>query len=621
MSRALAFTLLALLTVLPCSGFAAPPAQRSGVHLDIDWKPVDKLTTDQKLEQALAAVVAIRDQCKAAGDEDQLVKALVAQARLAVSLGRFEEAVNVLRAEARPAGMLPRLAVVLYYAWTLTNYLQRYSWEIGQREHIDNKGTVDLKRWTRDEIVDEALRAYGDVWKRRAELSAIEVDAFTDYLTPNTYPRSVRGTLRDTLSYLIVEQLSEKIRSWRPRSSSELNVSALIAGGSPTASAVRIDDASVDPLARLLDVLDDLEQWHIKAGHPEAALEAHLERARRLRTRSAGYSWEKADATAIRKDLDKRLATFPRTLPWWSTGMGLLAQWVRDDTHDLPEALRIAREGASAHPDSTGGHTCAQIAAAIDAPSYSIASMSSDGARQRSIEVRHRNLPTLYFRAYPLDLVTRLEFSGVLPEYKELRALVTSGKPSAAWQVPLPATTDYLEHRTFVTPPLGKPGLYAIAASPDRSFSSSQSSHIAVTSLVIGDLMLEAREDQPGTMTVTALSGATGRPVAGAMIELRQRTMGYDSVTVDHQKTDALGEVHFLGLTARSSNLVIGQKGGDVAFVDGVNISGITLDVERSSWLVYSDRAIYRPGQTVLAQRERDRQVEIIPRDGVHAAT
>ena len=70
--------------------------------------------------------------------------------------------------------------------------------------------------------------------------------------------------------------------------------------------------------------------------------------------------------------------------------------------------------------------------AGLDAPDYQIASMSSDGPGKRSIEVTHRNLPALFFRAYRFDLedapVRAAKDYNLLPAWRELDRFVRSGK-------------------------------------------------------------------------------------------------------------------------------------------------------------------------------------------------
>ena len=174
-----------------------------------EWKEVDQLIADQKLEAASTKLDALRARAQKEGREDEWARALVKQVQLRMGLHGYETAVRFLRDQPWPSGLLPHTALELYYAHSLVNYLSEYGWEIGQREHVESKGTVDLKAWTKEQIVAEALKAYDEVWQKRAALGTEKVDALAEYLTANNYPPRIRGTLRDAVSYLSVELLAD----------------------------------------------------------------------------------------------------------------------------------------------------------------------------------------------------------------------------------------------------------------------------------------------------------------------------------------------------------------------------------------------------------------------------
>jgi len=129
---------------------------------------------------------------------DEWARALVKEVQLRTGLHGYETAVRFLEEQPWPDGLLNRAALNLFYARSLVNYYRGYSWEINQRERVDTRGVVDLKAWTRDQIFAEAQKAYGEVWQQRAELGAVPLARFGDFLDPNNYPNGIRSTLRDT---------------------------------------------------------------------------------------------------------------------------------------------------------------------------------------------------------------------------------------------------------------------------------------------------------------------------------------------------------------------------------------------------------------------------------------
>src|SRR5689334_4635927 len=281
------------------------------------WKEVDRLVSEQKLAEALGKVDAILSAARARREEDEWTRALIRSVQIRTALHGYETAVRFLKDEPWPDGELSRAALDLFYAESLVDYARAYSWEISQRERVVSDGAVDLKAWTRAQIAGEAERAYRDVWAKRDALGRLPVGAFAEYMEENDYPKEIRGTMRDAVSYLFVRLLADS-SLWTPAQSgavASLDLGGLLGSDNDDAGAVLANPAA-HPLQRLAGVLGDLEQWHLSRGEPDAALEARLERLRHLHT-----AFDKEpDRARIRAALEARLAR-DRGLAWWSMGM------------------------------------------------------------------------------------------------------------------------------------------------------------------------------------------------------------------------------------------------------------------------------------------------------------
>ncbi len=564
-----------------------------------DWKEIDKLVSEQKVQAALDGAELRLKAAIAKKDEEDWTRALLKVTRLRMGLHGYETAVRVLRQQPWPKGPLQRATVGLYYAQALVTYGRMYSWEIQQREKVEAKGPVDLKAWTLEQIHAEAQRAYDEVWEQREALGTQKTVVLKEYITPTNYPPGIRDTLRDAVSYLRVELLADT-SAWRPEHSNDLyrlDLKALVEGNPAASAKLKLSDPQVHPLVRLLAVLDDLEAWHAAGKRPEAALEARLERLRRL---AASYTAEDERAL-LEQHLAARLPAL-KALPWSAMGKAELAELVR--TRDLVKARAIAQEGATAFPDSKGGERCRSIVSAIEAPDYSLDAMSVDALGKKSLEVTHKNLAKLHFRAYPLDLedtVTSARDYNLLPVGDELRKLLKTS-PELSWTVALPATPDFQSHRTFVVPPLKRQGLYALMASVREDFAEPANRVLGVT-FVASDLVLTSGTEPGVGLHVNVWSGSAGTPVPGAEVRLYEYDWRNRHTLLETKTSDANGAVQFAFGPKREgrSYFLFAKKGGDV-----------TLDRSYSSFarkeqlgsqygtLVYTDRSIYRPQQQVL---------------------
>ena len=568
------------------------------------WKEVERLVSEQKLEEAASKVGKIRDAARAAGDEVNEAKALVREVQLRTALHGYETSVRFLKDQPWPKGLLPRTTLRLFYAQSLVTYAQAYSWEVSQREKVASKNAVDLKAWTRDEIQAEAVRAYAEVWKDREELGRVKVDAVAEFVEPNNYPKEIRGTLRDAASYLFAALLADT-SGWRPEQSNgvfALDAKSLIAGDAAASKLVKLGDPAVHPLVKLGAVLDDLEAWHAAGGEREAALEARLERLRHL---DAAFT-DSADKAAIRRDLAGRLPSY-LDVPWYSMGKAQLADFTRgeDKPGALVRARALALDAIQAHPKSLGAARARSIVGQIEAPDWSMAAMAADGAGRRSIEVTHRNLPALYFRAYAVDLeahLGRAKDYNLLPQGRELDALVAKETPVASFESALPATTDYRSHRTFVTPPSFGRGLHVVVASADRGFSP-EKGPLHAAGMIETDLVLTIRQTDMGGVEARAVSGTTGRPAAGTKVALWQYDWqnGHHRIVESTAGPDGLAAIEPATARNGKQTFLFARRGDDVALdASYLSLWSRATPSDTTSALVFTDRSIYRPLQKVL---------------------
>ncbi|MCG8458851.1 MAG: hypothetical protein MI919_21440, partial [Holophagales bacterium] len=410
------------------------PAKGPSTMKAPDWKRLQELVDDQQYEAAAAVAEEIEAATREAGDGDSWTRAVVRRTQLRTALHGYATAIRELReamASEEPRRTPMSQAVLgLFYGRTLATYLDVYGWQVQQREKVvEGAGEPDLELWTAGQIRREIERAYGRVWSARSAWGERSIGELSEYLESSNYPAHIRGTLRDTVSYLWVELLADS-SFWSAAQSNglfRLDLDALLADAEPhTQPAESLEDPAVHPLSKVRGVLADLEAWHAEGGRSEAAFEARSTLVEVL----AGSFTVDEDQARLRADLENRLEELGRQYPWWSMGMAQLAelQAARGDAPDaLVEARRLALEGQRAHPRSPGGQRCRNLSARIEQPRYQVQSMQLDGPGRRSVEVRHANLERLHFRAYPIDFPGRIEGSTrrqPWPDHEQVQSLV-----------------------------------------------------------------------------------------------------------------------------------------------------------------------------------------------------
>jgi alpha-2-macroglobulin len=562
------------------------------------WSRFEKLTKDQKYEAASSLVEKMLAGARGQKNMIEWPRCLIRYTQLRMALHGYETSVRFLKEQDWPEDLMSSSMVNLYYAQTLTTYARNYSYEINRRERTDSKGVMDLKAWTREQIYEEAQKAFENVWTKRSQLGDMPVTEWKEFITPNSYPAGIRPTLRDAVSYLRVETLADT-NGWQPDQLNELyrlNLKNFAAGEIGNFPLV---DPARHPLEKISLILADLRNWHAQKGEREAALEARLELYRQLHQRFT----EPEDRKYIQGELENQLKS-ATGLPWWAEGMAQLAEFARLDSD--PEALlrarQIAIQGRDRFPESVGGKHCLAVQKSIEAPVFSISGMQNDNPQKKSILVNHKNLQKVFFRAYSIDLLATIETSKdytLLLSGRDLETIVGNRTPADQWETSLTDTPDYRMHKTFVIPPMKQTGAFLVVASGRPGFAKSDNILRGIY-LILGDLALVTRQNAADA-EILVLSGSTGRPIQGTEVILFQADWQTHHRRIESKLSDERGIVSFHIERFNSPYFFAARKGDQVALDNRqVYFQNDNQPNESQAVLFFTDRSIYRPMQKLF---------------------
>lgn len=569
------------------------------------WTPIVELEAEAKFASALKATQTLLSQLHKSGASQDVVRGLLRQSRLQSQLDSQETALRSLAMAKWPKELRSQTALHLHLANAFGNYLNRYRWEISSREHVVSSDQLDLKKWTKAQILDESNQRYFQVWQHRAALGNLSKTSLFDVLAPGNFPKEVRGTLRDAVIYMWATEISNTT-TWQPQQESQthqLDLESLLIDAPPS---VDPSDRTVHPISRVSWLLAEHEAWHLKNGRRAAALEAFLMRINQLHSRFEN----RASRAQIFAVLKQRLAQ-DKDLEWWTMGMSLLADFQHSD--DAPGALitahRTASDCMSKHVDSQGAKKCAALVSRIEQPEWSVQSMKSDDVQKRSIRLSYKNLTQVRFSAWRIDAQSRalnnqrsLFNRGVKTLLDYVKDELLDTKPSYTWTVSLASTRDYKTHTQHVRTEIKDRGDYVIVAHRNDL---NHDETMKLTQMNVSNLVASYRvEDSKAVFRVNR--GDTGGPLEKAKVRF-YRINNYQGGTprlVATQYTDVLGQTTFVPPS------ISGQQPGYFAIIDhpteGTLIHesfyvGRNRNRRRSTGGVYvfTDRSAYRPGQKV----------------------
>jgi uncharacterized protein YfaS (alpha-2-macroglobulin family) len=576
----------ALFTILSLTGInLETPAMAA------NWKQIDKLIDEQKLKEAEKAVIKIYEQSKGKKIDDWS-RSLIKLTKIRIGLNSYESAINELKKAEWPTAGVDRTLIELYYAQALFTYLEEYSWEIRQREKTMASVEVNLKAWTFEQIYEETLLTYGKIWAERSKIETLKIDAYKDFIISNNYPKEIRSTLRDLITYKSVESL-QNTSYWRNEDSEKiyrLNLEQLLNGNSGLEQNEPFKNLKAHPAQIITHILNDLRNWHQK-NNAEAALEAGLS----LHITLHRVFSETADRKKIRESLRAFIDNSKKT-PWTARALAELAE-LKQEQNELVEAHKIAKKCIKDF-SSDQAKKCKYIAKVIEQPHLHLTSMRTDGLNKRSILVSHKNISNVFFRAYKINLNDFLKASTeqIVPAYNQHQALLKQ-KADFTWKQSVQETPDFLQHNTYVVPPFKEKGFYVIMASVDANFKK-ENNVISSTMLNISNLVTTTSSFSQ-THTITVVDGNNGALIKDAEVTFYKFEYGKKHRILETKKTDSNGEVSKES-DPSSSFFIVARKDNDLTIDENTIYSYERGAKEKNSQtLIYTDRQVYRPKQKV----------------------
>ena len=517
-----------------------------------------------------------------------------------------EEHVARLQAEIEraPAEMKPLMQAIL--ANRTWNYFQQNRWRIQQRTQTAEAPGNDFTTWDLPRILAEIDKQFTLALANDAVLKQTRVEDFDDLLEKGTMPDSYRPTLYDFIAhealtfYQAGEQgvhLAEDVFE--------------ITDDSPVFSTpedfMRWDPQTTDtesPALKAVRLFQNLLAFHQNDADQTAFIDADLLRLTFAKNQAVGPDVNERTKAAL-----KRFSEHWKNHEISARALHARAKILYNEDK-LADAFELAKRGAQQFPESKGGIECDNLMNQIKEPSAQISTERVWGQQKPTIDVTYKNINKVYFRAVEVDFdkyIARKGWSSnkILdgidskdrPSY--IQSLIEE-TPAAAWETDLPATDDYQKRTEAIQPPKTLAhGFYIILSSHNAGFTEI-SNQVSAVPVWVGNLALVVRANyESAFVDGFVLDSETGEPIVGATVRSWKSSRNGGFIPGSRTKTDSNGMFRF---TKPGDNLIICAEhaGQRVATGYAYYVRNNRSDDSPSSHTVFfTDRALYRPGQTI----------------------
>ncbi len=340
-------------------------------------------------------------------------------------------------------------------------------------------------------------------------------------------------------------------------------------------------------------------QFHARDDDPSARMDLDLQRLL--------YGHDEAFGPEKDARFSAALAQFIESAGDHELMCAASAEWARLlQSQDKPvEAREVCQKAIARHTDGPLANRCRNIIKNIAAPSVSITTERVWNQPLPTIDITYRNVNQAFFRLVPFDFATWTASGDWSPENigQDAREKLLLEKPTRTWSANLPPTTDFRERVEKIAIPQDlKPGSYYLISSHREDFGKNDN-NLSFCEVWVSTLALIQRTRYDRVIEGMVLDAISGKPVADAKVELwvvndRQRRERFTLPEVLH--TDQNGiyrkecdkQFRYMVRAINGDQMLASAQGGYV-------YDGHQWDSNQQTTVFFTDRSIYRPGQTI----------------------
>ncbi|MDH7462274.1 alpha-2-macroglobulin family protein [Chitinophagaceae bacterium 26-R-25] len=611
--------LLLFVFLCPMTMKAQPPK----TNYDVFWKKVDSLYSKKGLtKSALDEVNKIYALAKKENLQPQIIKALIYKSGLEQNLNEDGDIKNMQFWENEIAqANVPETKALLnsIAADKYNRYFQNNRWKFYNRTTTVNFKKDDPSTWSIDDLQQKTSNLYLASIKDEKVLQQTKLDAYDPILVKGNV-RYLRPTLYDFLANRALEFFKTDERYvTKPAYTFEITQASAF---DPAADFIHRkfetkDTASL--LFKALMIYQKLIAFHINDQKPDALLDVDIQRLQFVYTFSAMPEKDTYYFNAI-NHVAHQYESYPAAAQAWY----LVALWYNNkaaeykplkDTANRYESMKakeICEKILQQKDSSEGRFNCWILLQQIK---YRLLTLQTEkvnvpGQPFRTL-VAYRNMTKLHLRIVELSENMKSRLEQKYGDADSYWRQIVSSKTLKSWSQDLPDTKDYQLHNVEIKIDALPVGDYLLIASADEKFSLDQNP-LALQRFYVSNISY-----LDGEKEYFVLHRETGKPLQNAQVQTW--LMSYDYTTRKNVKvkgplgnTDSKGYVKFeADSVTRNKSIQIEIKyKDDHLFMDDqsynyyrpetvISADTATFEKRNRKVFLFSDRLIYRPGQTI----------------------
>ncbi|MCF8295945.1 MAG: alpha-2-macroglobulin [Saprospiraceae bacterium] len=582
------------------------------------WFTVDSLINIGQPKTALEAVIVIYEKAKTENNSPEFIKSVLYKMRLkaAYEESHFVKSIAELENEIKATKGSQKAILQSILAETYWNYYNQNSWKIHQRSETINFDKKDIETWTIKDLVNATVKNYNSSLKNAVELQKISLKDFDLIINSQQNSKKYRPTLYDLLAHRAIDFFTNTVPGiTRPADKFDINSEDYFL---PWQDFVKIKIDSKDTMSLeyyAIRILKDLMKFHAEQNDVAPLVDVDLKRLQFVKSKSSieikdslylkallslyekhkGYSISTDVIFKIAEEYKQRGAKYNR----------LQSDKNRWDYKTAKEYCELAMKN---FPESDGANNCGILLNQIIIRQIGFTTEYVNAPQKPfRASVSYRNISDVYFRIIKIeaendrDLTNKYSGKNLIDKYVKY-------EPLKAWSIKVENDGDFQQHVVEIKMPELSLGYYVVLASTNPEFEYAND-YVAYNSFWISNISYIDKKNKDNSYDFYVLDRQSGDGMKNVKISSHIRKYDYNKriyeyILSKNYLSDSEGHFNIPAFyTGDSKYFYLDFKDGNDRFITQNYFSQYRYykaEIHTSTRThFFTDRAIYRPGQTV----------------------
>ncbi len=578
-----------------------------------DWKKVETFNQKGLPKSALEVVESIYERAQKEKNDNQVIKAMLHKAKYMLTLEENAQ-LTIIKNLKKDIGnskfpkknILQSILANLYW-----QYFQQNRWKFYNRTQTAQKvDQEDFRTWDLETLFSEVHLYYQKSLQNGVLAQQTSLDKFDEILQVASDSKKYRPTLYDFLVHNALDfHKTSETSITKPSYAFSINDKKYLQDHSIFSSLKINTKDSLSLQFNALKLFQDLIKFHSRDKTPDALTEVNIERIKFV-AENAVFDNVKTVLLECLQSEKKKYATQEASALYDYEIASLYNEYAatyipeKNKTHrwKLKDALGICDTTIKRFPNSRGADHCKALKSQILNPELDIKTEKYLPIQTLGrLLITYKNLDKLYFKALKIT-PKQLNSLNRLYKTEEQIKFLNALQISKEWKSEICNEYDYQRHTTEVLVPELEQGSYLILASTAKDLT--QNSMFSYGNTQISNLAL-IENKTPEKSIFQVLDRHNGNPIPNAKVHFKTDSRrGYGDRLDKTTTTDEKGQVYLsVNKYYYDVDITVSYQKDNTRFQGYYLNQSYTSEndkTHRSTTFLFTDRSIYRPGQTVF---------------------